>query len=119
SIAATINNNGSGAVNVTKTGSGTWVLSGANTYTGATTVSGGTLLINGSLANSAVTVSAGGTLGGNGTIAGSLTFAAGADFVFSLTDTLIVNGASVSFGGFGISDLVGLDALVSAGTYTL
>ena len=32
-----------GVTSLTKSGAGTWVLSGANTYTGATTVSGGTL----------------------------------------------------------------------------
>lgn len=53
---------------VSKTGNGTWTLSGANTYTGSTTVSGGTLLINGSVGGSGVTVSSGGALGGTGTI---------------------------------------------------
>jgi autotransporter-associated beta strand protein len=58
-----------------KTGAGTWVLSGASTYTGATTVSNGTLLVNspGSLsAASAVTIKSGGTLGGDGTIGGAV-----------------------------------------------
>ncbi len=32
-------------INVTKTGSGTWILSGSNTYTGTTTVSGGLLQV--------------------------------------------------------------------------
>ena len=52
---------------VTKVGSGTLTLSGANTYTGATTVSAGTLLVDGSI-TSATSVSAGATLGGTGTI---------------------------------------------------
>jgi autotransporter-associated beta strand protein len=50
---------------VSKIGTGTLALSGANIYTGPTTVTGGKLLVNGSIA-SAVTVN-GGTLGGAGT----------------------------------------------------
>jgi len=63
-----LNSAGGRLMNVTKAGTGTWTLSGVNTYTGTTTVSGGKLLISsaGSLASgSAVTVS-GGSLGGNG-----------------------------------------------------
>jgi autotransporter-associated beta strand protein/VCBS repeat-containing protein len=52
---------------LTKTGSGTLTLLGANTYTGATTVSAGTLLVNGSIA-SATTVGSGATFGGWGTV---------------------------------------------------
>lgn len=65
-----------GVVSLTKTGSGTWNLTGANTYTGATTVSAGTLLINGSSVSS-VSVASGGTLGGSGSITGSVNVAAG------------------------------------------
>jgi autotransporter-associated beta strand protein len=36
--------NGSLATLITKTGAGTWVLTGANTYTGATSITGGTLI---------------------------------------------------------------------------
>jgi fibronectin-binding autotransporter adhesin len=37
-LAATIGNNGSGAVSIIKTNAGTWTLSGANTYSGGTTM---------------------------------------------------------------------------------
>jgi len=105
---------------INKLGSGTLTLSAANSYSGVTTVTAGTLLIQGAQSGTGlVTVESNGTLGGNGSIAGSLSLLAGADFVFSLTDTLSVNGATVSFGGFGISDLVGLDSSVALGTYTL
>jgi fibronectin-binding autotransporter adhesin len=60
---------------ITKTGSGTAILAGNNSYTGASTVSLGTLLVNGdqSTATGAVTVAAGATLGGSGTIGGAVT----------------------------------------------
>ncbi len=57
---------------LTKLGSSTLTLSGANTYTGNTTVSNGTLFVSGSLGTGAVTVN-GGTLAGNGTIGGAVT----------------------------------------------
>lgn len=65
-----------GIGSLTKQGTGTLTLSGANTYTGATTVNAGLLNINGSSV-SAVTVNTGGTLGGTGSIRGDVTIAGG------------------------------------------
>jgi autotransporter-associated beta strand protein len=68
--------NSGGSAALTKTGTGTLTLSGANTYTGATTVNVGTLAVNGSLV-SPVTVQSGGTLGGTGTITNTVTVQSG------------------------------------------
>ncbi|GAB2789646.1 autotransporter outer membrane beta-barrel domain-containing protein [Dyella kyungheensis] len=65
----------SGTGGVTQLGSGTTVLTGANSYTGATNVQAGTLLIDGnqSAATGATTVQNGAVLGGAGTLGGSVT----------------------------------------------
>jgi len=75
----------SGSINgstrsLTKQGSGTQTLSGANTYGGGTTVSAGTLLISntaGSGAGTGSVVVNGGKIGGSGAFAGALTINAG------------------------------------------
>ena len=62
-----------GKLSVSKNGTGTWALTGANTYTGTTTVSEGKLLVTGSITGAgggAVTVANAALLGGNGTISG-------------------------------------------------
>jgi autotransporter-associated beta strand protein len=113
------NPSGTGKLSVEKADAGRWILAGNNTYTGNTLVSAGTLLVSGALGNSNTTVSNSAMIGGNGTIGGSLTLDAGANLLFSLTDTLTVNGASVSFGGFSITNLIGLNSSVANGTYSL
>jgi autotransporter-associated beta strand protein len=63
----------SGTAGVTKTGAGTWILSGNNTYAGVTAVNGGTLRVDGTNSGTgAVNVGSSGTLGGSGSIAGAV-----------------------------------------------
>jgi len=67
---------------LTKIGTGTFNVTGSNTYTGGTTLRSGTLLVNNSIGSGtgtgAVQVT-GGTLGGTGTIAGAVTVGTGSD----------------------------------------
>jgi len=127
-----------------KTGTGTWTLSLANTYSGPTTVNEGTLRITGSLAGGAVTVTSGATIEGTGVIGGALTiqsgarlapgaggigrlvanggvtFLAGATARFELNkaaasrDSLIVTGSLVLGGTLEVSNLGGTPALGDA-----
>ena len=65
-----------GPGNVTKSGSGTVALTGANTFTGGTRISAGTLLANNTTGSATgkgtVTVDNGGTLGGSGQVIGGM-----------------------------------------------
>ncbi|HEY1375945.1 MAG TPA: autotransporter-associated beta strand repeat-containing protein, partial [Gemmataceae bacterium] len=123
-IAGAINqNSATNNTSVTKTGPGTWNLTGANTYTGPTTVSGGTLLVNnaagiitgaGAVTVSGATASGGpfGTLGGNGGIAPAVTVQAGAG---GGGNGVIAPGAST---GVSIGSLALGGGLTLPGTYT-
>ena len=76
------------------------------------------LLVTGTL-GSGVTVGATNVIGGDGTILGSLALNAGAQLLFEIGKTLTVDGASVTFGDFGVSDLLGFSAATPDGTYVL
>ncbi len=67
-----------GGGGLAKRGTGTFILSGDNTYTGATVIEAGTLVVNGSQAGSAVTVRTNAILAGTGRI-GALQAANGAE----------------------------------------
>ncbi|MBT2793332.1 autotransporter outer membrane beta-barrel domain-containing protein [Paraburkholderia strydomiana] len=69
----------SGSGSMTKTGSGSLLLTGTNTYSGPTTVANGSLIVNGdqSAAAGLTTVQSSGTIGGTGTIGGSVVVANG------------------------------------------
>jgi autotransporter-associated beta strand protein len=112
---------------LTKTGLGTQILAGANTYTGATNINTGKLFINGSLSNVAVAlnVSSGATLGGTGTIGRNVTVAAGGKLEFNLStaaashDHLDISTGR-SFGFSGTSELIITSTSgASPGVYTL
>ena len=104
--------NGSANMTLTKTGSGTQVLSGLNTYTGLTTVSEGTLAygVTNSLSSGAVTVN-GGTLDiktfsdtvgvvtlTNGSVTGTSGVLTGSSYVFNGNGTAsaILNGTGTA-----------------------
>ena len=75
-----LGNGSAGTLALTKTGSGTQILTGASTYSGGTIVSNGTLLVNNTsdsgTGSGAVTVT-GGILGGTGSIGGAVTLNGG------------------------------------------
>lgn len=129
--------NASGTAGVTKTGAGTLVMGGNNTYSGTTIVNAGTLLVNGdmSAATGAVTVANTATLGGVGKVGGNTNIQSGGflnpgDTTGATTrgrlefgGTLTLSAASVTtfeLGGatFASTDQFGGNEVGSAGYYT-
>jgi len=108
----TISGNISGSgFGLTKTGLGTLLLTGSNSYSGATVVGAGGLLVNGQLGNTNITVNSGGLLGGSGAIAGGVTVAAGGTFSPGNSPGLI----SVGTLGLAGTTLMEIDGLAPRG----
>ena len=113
-----------GATNVTKLGSGTWTLSGANTYTGTTTLSGGSLVISGTKTGvGTVGVGAGALLKVTGTLAGNVTLASASGTTpgARLTGTGTLSSAVTANAGSSISpaDSTTIGTLNIGGNLTL
>jgi autotransporter-associated beta strand protein len=94
-LAPVIGDGPGGATALVKSGSGKWVLSGANTYTGNTTVNGGILVLKQPTlaAGSTVVVNSGGKL--------QLDFPGGAT---NTVGTLVLNGVSQPVGTYNASN---------------
>ena len=94
------------ATAVTKAGTSTWTLSGANAYTGATTVSAGTLQIG-----------SGGTTGGLSS-SSAISVASGATLAFNRSDNFGGDFANAISGSGGITLLSGSLTFANAKTYS-
>ena len=115
---------GAGQTSLTKTGSGTLTLTGANTYTGPTTILSGTLLVTGSTA-APIIVLGGSTVSGTGTYTGPIAVTSGGALAPGLPGTIgTLNAANVAFAS-GSTFQVKVDAagnadrLAATGTVTL
>ena len=103
-LSAVIGNNGSATngnsdVSLVKSGTGSWTLTGANTYKGSTQVNEGKLVIDGSTSTGIVWVASGATLAGSGTVGGVTTISGilapgGGIDTFTVNNDVTWNGAA-------------------------
>ncbi len=118
-FAGSIQNFQSATSGLVKTGLGTQILSGTNTYTGLTEIQNGTLVVNGSIA-SALTIDANGVLKGTGSIAGPVVnlgnISPGQSIgTITFLSTFTNNGGNynVEVNGAGQSDLIDVSGLAT------
>jgi autotransporter-associated beta strand protein len=103
-ISGAIGNGSATSLALTKSGAGTWVLTGTNTYTGATTISAGTLTIGGA-----------GQLGSTGTYAGTISNAG--TFIYNSSAAQTLSGV-ISGAGALTDNGTGILTLTAYNTYT-
>ncbi len=108
-----------GSGTIKKVGTGTWALSGSNTYTGNTTVSEGNLIVNGGLGGTAITIAdgAGMTLN-NSKVGGTVTVQKGGTLSLSggtLSRTLTSSGTLTGTGTVTGNATLGANSLVAPG----
>jgi autotransporter-associated beta strand protein len=100
---ALVNNSPTNLTNITKTGTGTWTLSGNNTYGGSTTISAGTLSLSGNLSGtSGITInsaSAAFAQGSTGLISGTGTTFTLTSGTATLAGSNAYTGATAQNGG--------------------
>jgi fibronectin-binding autotransporter adhesin len=111
----------SGGGSLIKTGSGTLILGGANTYAGSTTVSAGTLEVDGSTV-SATLVGSGATLAGDGTVNAAVTVNAGGSIspgVNNLTVSSLTFSGATAVNAENLSAHTSVAALTVTGAMTL
>jgi fibronectin-binding autotransporter adhesin len=99
-----------------KSGSGTLILSGANTFSGGTTISAGTLLVNGSQSSSAASLN-GGTLGGMGTVGTISSTASGGTISPGQGAPGILNSSSVDWSSGNATFVVELNGTTVGSDY--
>ncbi|MEP3211788.1 MAG: autotransporter-associated beta strand repeat-containing protein [Luteolibacter sp.] len=122
-LAAALGDNGTGATSLLKSGTGTWVLTGAHSYTGTTTVTGGTLRLGSAdrIGNSsAVVISSGATFDFNGfsdaigslagagnVVLGSASMGIGTDQTSTSFSGIISGTGAVTKTGSGVQSFTG------------
>lgn len=125
-FSGTIKDDVSASLGIVKTGGGTEIFSGPNTYSGDTIVNGGALLINGTAGSGIVLVNSG-TLGGTGTISGAVSIGPGATLApgaptgtLTMLNTLTLAGNTlITLNSGAAGKIAGLTGIDYSGTLTV
>lgn len=117
--------NGTGFAALTKVGTGSLTLSGANTYSGATQIAGGKLIVAGSLGATAVevqnsaTLDVGNNTAGNAALGASVTVNSGGHLAFHLAGTQVTRTLTGTLALNGVVDITAATTPADGTSYTL